>query len=778
MKPGVWCQIVLSLMIFWLPDSCWTHAVQPVVLSSKQIHDLPEVGKLTPTPIEGVNSLQIADIDEDSFDEIICKSGDIIDFNEFSGHKLRRMWFPFSLHGWSVLNISELGGCCLFIFREVDNWAKMEVYDTDKHLIGSVALCPVNDRDKSGYLDFTVDVLGIVDLNGDQQGELILRLNAGYDLFPRGVLVIDLESLKIVQEIYTAGKVNEIHFTDLDSDGFPDVLISTRAPSNGARIGVWDDSKSVLIGIRGIDGVLLWRRVIGGPLSIVRHRLADFNGDSSDEILVAESSEYARKEHNTVLKVFRLPDAVEICSWECPDANMLIDDFTVWGRGENLRIVVGFDNGDLVRFDNELKPFPLYRFPFRISSLKVKDLNTDGHKEVIVGLRNETVLILDNGLRLAGKQHFQMPPIRLQKPVSGFGKFVVISNEKVYGWQVGNAEISPPSLGFITWLRRWGWYAGPLAILVIAVGWRNRRKIRWRDARIERKVRKDTLTLVANSVEQLLTHQKGENIRQAICKEILSQRKEKEVYDYFILLLGDIEIYDGKGQVRISHWRGTKWKTIFCYFLANRAHRTHKEKLMDLFWRNSKPKQAAQNLRLAVHHINQELSLPGKERFLIFTDQCYFINPKYQLYVDAEEFEHLVSSADRMMKDDRSDQAVELYLNAIRLYAGDYQMNLYETWCDQYRGYFQKLFIHAQKQVGQYLLDKGLPDRAIVFFRNAVRVDEYSEELYVDIMRCHAACGNRKAVIEEYRRLVEILREEMNTEPLSETKRIYQSLLS
>ena len=90
----------------------------------------------------------------------------------------------------------------------------------------------------------------------------------------------------------------------------------------------------------------------------------------------------------------------------------------------------------------------------------------------------------------------------------------------------------------------------------------------------------------------------------------------------------------------------------------------------------------------------------------------------------------------------------------------------------------QKLDIYAQKQVGRYLLDKEFPDKAIGFFQNALKIDEYSEELYIDIMRCHAASGNRKAVNKEYERLLELLQKEMNTEPLPETTRVYRSLIS
>lgn len=146
--------------------------------------------------------------------------------------------------------------------------------------------------------------------------------------------------------------------------------------------------------------------------------------------------------------------------------------------------------------------------------------------------------------------------------------------------------------------------------------------------------------------------------------------------------------------------------------------------------------------------------------------------------MDTREFVRFINMADRMMNDNRSDQAVKYYLMAIRLYVGEYMSNLYQSWCDEELGNLQNLQLHSLKQVGRYLLDRNQPDNALSYFRNALKIDEYSEELYIDIMRCHVASGNKKSVEEEYQRLQKPLREELNSNPRAETTRIYQTLIS
>ncbi len=772
--------ILLLLVLSISPASGLSNldTVTPAEVNSKQILELPKIGVLNPTPLTDISAFQVLDIDMDDFDEIIYLNGGVIDFVTISGQKLRRLRFPFTLHGWNMLDIKEHGGCCLFIFKEEENQAIMQVYNINKNLLGSITLYPLKDWDGSGHFDYGMEVLDLVDLNGDACLEILIKTSVGYDLYPRGLFVIDPKRWHVVRQNFTAGNINDINITDLDQDNLPDFLISTFAPSNDAIVGDWDDSHSVLLGIRGFDGAVLFRRVIGGPLSWVQHRLIDLNGDGCDEIVAAEHSEYAAKEHNTALKVFQLPRAVEIRHWECGEARILIDCFTAWGTGGDSKILLGFDDGTLFQFDCELNPTPLYRFPLRMSFIQDIDLNGDGQKEVLVGLRDENVLVLNQDLKLVGRQLFSKPPVPIRTPQVEFGKFAVISEGRVCGWFISDVKLSPPPSGVKALFLKWGLLIGVIVVLMVTSCLIFVRMIRKRGSPREEEAPKATIALISDLLEQNLLDTGRENIRKIICKEILSKKDRIEVYDYFIFLLGSVEVYDSKYNPLISPWRSAKLKALFTYFIINHSHAIHKEKLYDLFWSNSPPKQAAQNLRIAIHRLNRVISLPAKRRFIDISEQCYFVNPEYSLFIDVKEFERLTSLGDRMMKEGQFDQSIECYMMAIRLYSGDYLMNLYESWSDDHRGYYQKLFIHAQKQAGRYLLNRNMPDKAVGCFRSALKIDEYSEELYVDIMRCHAACGNRKAVMEEYQRLVKILQEELNTAPLPETNRIYQSLIS
>ena len=771
--------LLLQLLAFLIPVSIvLARTDRPIKVTLEQIERLPVIGRLNPTTISIISDFQIIDIDNNSFDEIVCNYKDRTEISTFSGQKLRIMSFPFPIYGWSALDVEDLGGCCIFIFREVDNCIRMDVFNMDKELIVSLNLCKVSDLNESGDLDINIDVYDLADINKDDKKELILQMNSGYDLYPRGLLIIDIQHWRIIRNIPTAGGIRYIHCTDLDMDKNPDILLATYSSSNGAVVGDWNDSQSALIGIRGYDGSVLWRRVVGGPFSLVQPCLIDLDGDGREEILAAEHSMYAKKERNTRLIVFSLPDAVKVSEWECPSRKTLINCFTAWGQGEKSKILVGFNNGDLVVFDRNLNPSPLYHFHEPLSFIHDIDLNSDGQKEVLVGFDDGTVAVLDEELRLVGRQSFTGLPIPVRTSEDEFGEFVVISEGRVWGWSVAGVEFHPPPPKLMAWLRQWALFIGILAVVALVgvlLMIHGRRRF---NLLADGKTTGIPAARISDFAKLVLVDAGQENIHKAICSEIISQQKAGESYDYLIFLLGDVRIYTGAGETLIAHRHGLKWKVICCYLVANRTHQIHRDNLIDLFWRDSNPKQATQNLHSTIHRLNQELSIAGKGRFVVFSEQCYSINSEYRIFTDVLKFECLITQSIHKMNDNRFDEAIEHYLMAIRLYTGDYMTNLYESWCDVDRENIRNLYLNALKQVGRYLLKENEPDMAVGYFRNALKIDEYSEELYVDIMRCHAASGNKKAIEREYQRLQTLLRAELSSNPRDETTRIYRSLIS
>lgn len=112
--------LLLQLLVLLIPiNTALARRDQPIEVTPEQIERLPVIGKLNPTTISNISDFQIIDLNNDGFDEIVCKYEDYIELNALSGQKLRVMSFPFQMHGWSVLKAERSDSCYVFISRKL-----------------------------------------------------------------------------------------------------------------------------------------------------------------------------------------------------------------------------------------------------------------------------------------------------------------------------------------------------------------------------------------------------------------------------------------------------------------------------------------------------------------------------------------------------------------------------------------------------------------------------------------------------------------------------------
>jgi len=779
--------LLLQLLALLMPVAgALARRQQPTEVTRELFDRLPVLGKLNPTSMDNIAEFYIEDFNGDSLDEIIYKTGVNIELSTLLGDKFGQIRFSDKLHGWSVLKVKESGEFGIFIFREIDGWAWMEVYSMKNEILANEKLFKIVDRDSSGNYDFYARI--VQNFIRDFKNGIIIELHATHDSYPQSWMSINFQQFHITQT-HPITEIDNNCFIDIDKDKTPEFLISRSSPSTGALIGDLDGSQSAVVAINGSNGLIIWNHPIGGPFSYVQHRLIDLEDDGIDDILVAEHSDFIHKKQNSSLRVLGLHDGVEVLKWECTDKSRLINCFAAWGKGNNSTILIGFSDNSLVKFDTKLNPSLLYHFFSDLNWIYNVDINGDRLDDVLIGLKDGSVVILDDKLNLVGRQKFNRPPVPVHPSEAEFGEFVIVSEGLIYGWSVLGVAFKPLASGVIQLLQRWYLYMVVFFIIALTIPTYIRhgklRKIRYNEVtpntqslNTTQEPSSDMTVNLHELAERVLTEENKKNIRRTICSEILLCNKETDSFDYMIFLLGDAEIYSNSGEILDSQWQGSKRKPLLCLFLKNINQTIHREKLMDLFWQDCEPNQAYKNLRTAIHRLNHELSIQGKGRFISALDQCYSINQEYRIFIDTHKFESLIVQGDKLHNDNLLDKAIDNYLMAIRIYVGDYLTNLYDPWCETYRMNLRKLYVHAQKQVGRFLLKSERSESALCFFRNALLLDEYSEEIYIEIMRCHAACGNRKAVDLEYQRLLKVLKTDFDSQPRPETTRIYQSLVT
>ena len=122
----------------------------------------------------------------------------------------------------------------------------------------------------------------------------------------------------------------------------------------------------------------------------------------------------------------------------------------------------------------------------------------------------------------------------------------------------------------------------------------------------------------------------------------------------------------------VEDWASRKGKLVFKYLVTHRERPISKEVLMDLFWPDSSPDAARNNLNVAIYGLRQSLRQNSpSESHILYQDDCYLINPDLDIWVDVEAFtEHLTRA--RELEDSAPSDAIREYHLAEALYTGDF----------------------------------------------------------------------------------------------------------
>ncbi|NLN07333.1 MAG: hypothetical protein GX167_06920 [Firmicutes bacterium] len=165
-----------------------------------------------------------------------------------------------------------------------------------------------------------------------------------------------------------------------------------------------------------------------------------------------------------------------------------------------------------------------------------------------------------------------------------------------------------------------------------------------------------------------------------------------------IYTLGRFEVY--RNGVRLSEYahRSTRVWDLFKYLLTYRDRSSTPEAIIETLWPQHNYADPRRALRTPVYRLRQILSedgLPDAEEYILYIQGCYVWNNQSNFWVDADEFENLLRQA-AQMPERELDKKIDLYLQAIDLYRGEYlPENLYADWTIAQRNHYRRLYLEA-----------------------------------------------------------------------------------
>lgn len=235
-----------------------------------------------------------------------------------------------------------------------------------------------------------------------------------------------------------------------------------------------------------------------------------------------------------------------------------------------------------------------------------------------------------------------------------------------------------------------------------------------------------------------------------------------------IRTLGRIEIFYKDALIHNSQWQSQTARNLFLCLVAHERGMT-KEEVGELFWPESAPAQLKIRFKNAIYRLRRAL-FPEAIRF---EDEVYQFNRNLDYHCDAEAFQQALANAKEAGGLQQKRQA---YLEAIRLYRGEYLPEVEGMWAWLERERLGQLYVDACLRMADLHCDSGEYPEALELCQTALAVDPCLEDAHRTAMRIHAASGNRAAVIRQYELCETSLREEFDASPSEQTHSLFLQL--
>jgi DNA-binding SARP family transcriptional activator len=245
-----------------------------------------------------------------------------------------------------------------------------------------------------------------------------------------------------------------------------------------------------------------------------------------------------------------------------------------------------------------------------------------------------------------------------------------------------------------------------------------------------------------------------------------------------IYCLGPFRVFQGDKE--ITEWRSFKGRDILKYLLMYRDAPVAKDILTDVFWPEVDPKAARRNLHQTIYSLRQ--TLRGEQptfHHIWFENECYFLNPQMDIWLDFLEFEKYIQAGKQLDHDESLEDAIKIYETAEQLYQGDFlQEDLYEDWpVVQRQNLFNRYLRLADRLTELYML-KHRYAAVVTICTKVLAKDRTNETAHRQLMQCYLVQGLRHLAVRQFRICDRALREELGILPSEETVDLYHRIVS
>ena len=228
-----------------------------------------------------------------------------------------------------------------------------------------------------------------------------------------------------------------------------------------------------------------------------------------------------------------------------------------------------------------------------------------------------------------------------------------------------------------------------------------------------------------------------------------------------IHLFGGFELLQNGLPLPRTRSRTETWLLALLLLRANQE--VNRSWLAGTFWPDTREEQALNNLRRSLSNLRQTL---GEEAYrLLSPTQHTLAFDVSDAFCDVAAFDAAIARGD----------AASLQ-QAVSLYRGPLLPGCNADWLVEEQAAREHACLSALETLATLAISNGDAQEAAGLLRHALRIDPYREANQCGLMEALASLGDRAGVTLVYRQFRLLLHEELQSDPSSETRALYQRL--
>ncbi|WP_127537006.1 response regulator [Paenibacillus illinoisensis] len=219
-----------------------------------------------------------------------------------------------------------------------------------------------------------------------------------------------------------------------------------------------------------------------------------------------------------------------------------------------------------------------------------------------------------------------------------------------------------------------------------------------------------------------------------------------------------IEEPQSPGQFTLMQWRTFRAQELFLYLLQHRGQLVRKSFIVDLLWSNTDVNKAYSQLYTTIYHIRKTLTAYGKRFQIKSANEGYLLELNH-IILDVASWE------DSMQTIDISEDNLELHLEKINSYTGEYLQEYDYWWAEAERHRLKQLWLNTALSVGSWYEDQQRFGDALTTYLQIHRLYSIEDKSSFALMKLYDKLNEPQKTMECYQELTTRLKEEYDILP-------------